>query len=87
VLSEKLVKILDGSKKTMKKGLQSEEYRLTYQANLDQNKANVALNLKQTRQLEVLCKALFAKNYDLYLKHEEMLEKNKQERVELASQF
>jgi hypothetical protein len=30
VLSEKLVKILDGSKKTMKKGLQSEEYRLTY---------------------------------------------------------
>lgn len=87
VLSEKLVKILDGSKKTMKKGLQSEEYRLTYQANLDQNKANVALNLKQTRQLEVLCKALFSKNYDLYLKHEEMLEKNKQERVELASQF
>jgi len=45
---------------------------------------NLTKNLKTTKTLEMLCQAIFMKNYNLYLKHEEMLEQNKKERVEMA---
>lgn len=35
----------------------------------------------------MLCQAIFMKNYSLYLKHEEMLEANKKERMDMAMQF
>lgn len=87
-MAEKLAKLMDGSlRKTLKKGLQSEEYRLIYQANLDLSLASLQKNQKATKTLEFLCQAIFKKNYDLYLKHEEMLDRTKQERQELASSF
>ena len=33
--------------------------------------------IKQRKMLEGLCKSIFQKNHDLYLKHEQMLEKEK----------
>lgn len=81
-LGDKLLKIMEGNlKKTLKKGLQSEEYRLAYQSNLDLLSVNLVKNMKTTKTLEMLCQAIFKKNYTLYLKHEEMLDQNKQERM------
>lgn len=55
-LAEKLAKLMDGSlRKTLKKGLQSEEYRLIYQANLDLSLASLQKNQKATKTLEFLC--------------------------------
>jgi hypothetical protein len=68
----------------LRKGLQSEEYRLASEANKEMATVNLTKNLKTTKTLEMLCQAIFMKNYNLYLKHEEMLEQNKKERVEMA---
>ena len=35
----------------------------------------------------MLCQAIFMKNFSLYLKHEEKLELNKKERMDMAMQF
>lgn len=74
-------------KKQLKKGLQTEEYRLASEGNKELASANLAKNLKTTKTLEMLCQAIFMKNYNLYLKHEEMLEANKKERMDMAMQF
>jgi hypothetical protein len=49
------------------------------------NEVNTAL--KQKELLHKICFDLLDKNYDLYLKHEEMLEVEKGERSKLASNF
>ena len=36
--------------------------------------------MKTTKTLEMLCQGIFKKNYELYLKHEQMLDQTKQER-------
>jgi hypothetical protein len=61
-------------KKQLRKGLQSEEYRLISETNKDAATASLTKNLKTTKTLEMLCQSIFMKNYTLYLKHEEMLD-------------
>jgi len=43
--------------------------------------------IKQRKTLEMLCKAIFQKNHDLYLKHETMLDAEKKLRADLAKDF
>ena len=35
----------------------------------------------------MLCSSIFKKNHDLYLKHEEMLDEERQKRTDLAEDF
>lgn len=39
------------------------------------------------KTLETLCAAIFKKNHDLYLKHEEMLDEERAKRSELQEDF
>jgi len=57
------------------------------EANRETANTSLIKNLKTTKTLEMLCQAIFMKNYSLYLKHEEMLELNKKERMEMAMKF
>ncbi len=74
-LGDKISKLMESSiKKQLRKGLQSEEYRLVSETNKDAATASLTKNLKTTKTLEMLCQSIFMKNYTLYLKHEEMLD-------------
>jgi hypothetical protein len=74
-LGEKILKIMDSSiKKQLRKGLQSEEYRLLTEQNLDSANKSLTNNMKVKKTLEMLCHAIFVKNYNLFLKHEMMLD-------------
>lgn len=79
---------MDGSiKKQLKKGLQSEEYRLVSEYNRDQAGASLEKNLKTKKTLEMLCQAIFKKNYNLFLAHEQMLDDQRKVRMDLAMKF
>ena len=43
--------------------------------------------IKQRQTLETLCTAIFKKNHDLYLQHENMLDEEKKCRADLAKDF
>ena len=44
-------------------------------------------NIKKRNTLEFLCKSILEKNYQLYLKHEQMLEEERTKRKDLAAGF
>lgn len=44
-------------------------------------------NMKACKLLDMLSKSLGQKNYELFLKHEKMLEANRKERKELGESF
>jgi len=54
---------------------------------IDKVKADVATALKQKDMLHKICFDLLEKNYQLYLRHEEMLEEERKERQNLAAGF
>ena len=87
-LGDKIIKLMDNNlRKQLKKGLQSEENRLEAHSNRDKVEASLNQNVKVRKNLENLCQSFFTKNHTLYLKHETMLEDEKQKRQELASVF
>lgn len=47
----------------------------------------LAKNMKSIKMLQMLSNTVCHKNYELYLKHELMLEQNRKERQELANKF
>lgn len=47
----------------------------------------LAKNMKSIKMLQMLSNTVCQKNYELYLKHELMLEQNRKERQELANKF
>jgi len=50
-------------------------------------KQDIAANLKKRKTLEIMCNAIFKKNYDLYFKHELMLEDERQSKMKMAADF
>ena len=54
---------------------------------IEKVKGEVNVALKQKELLHKICFDLLEKNYELYLKHEEMLEVEKVERQSLAQNF
>lgn len=50
-------------------------------------KADIQSNMNKKVMLANLCKGLLEKNYELYVKHETMLEEEKNERSKLAQNF
>lgn len=48
---------------------------------------DIAANQKKKETLQSLCGMLFKKNYDLYLKHEIMLDDERSKRSTLAEEF
>ena len=85
-LGDKIAKIMEGNlKKTMRKGILSDERRIAFQANQEVVQTELDKNMKSIKMLEALSKALGQKNFELYLKHEVVLDANRKERAELAN--
>ena len=53
----------------------------------DEIEGNLNKSLKVRNSLEVLCNAILDKNYQLYLKHENMSDDERVKRQELAADF
>lgn len=49
--------------------------------------ASLQKDVKMRKTLEILCAAIFKKNHDLYLQHEEMLDSERAKRSELQEDF
>jgi hypothetical protein len=80
-LGDKIIKLMDNNlRKQLKRGLQSEENRLEAHSNRDEVETNLNQNIKVRKTLEFLCQSFFTKNHALYLKHETMLDLEKQKR-------
>lgn len=87
-LGDKISKFMESQvKKTLRKGIASEEHRIVYDTNRTTALNAMNVNTKRSKLLENMCALYFKKNCELYYKHEMMLEKNKKERVDLANDF
>ena len=54
---------------------------------VEKAKADIQSTLKKKLMLNNLCMSLLDRNYDLFLKHEKMLEEERAERQRLANNF
>lgn len=87
-LGDKISKFMDSQvKKTLKKGILSEEHRLVYETNCTTAMNSENANVKRSKLLDAMCGTYFKKNFELYYKHELMLAQNKKERLDLAADF
>mmetsp|Transcript_25000 Transcript_25000/g.31235 ORF Transcript_25000/g.31235 Transcript_25000/m.31235 type:complete len:178 (+) Transcript_25000:319-852(+) len=84
-LGDKLTKIMkDSLGKALKRhngAISNREQQLTTRDTVIRNYDTC---IKQRKMLEGLCKTIFQKNHDLYLKHERMLDEEKKLRSELG---
>ena len=87
-LGDRLIKIMNDSvRKSLKKCSLAEEARQSSMQQRDEIEGNLNKSLKVRNSLEVLCNSILDKNYQLYLKHERMLDDERVKRSELAADF
>ena len=77
----------DSVRKSLKKCSLAEEARQSSMQQRDEIEGNLNKSLKVRNSLEVLCNSILDKNYQLYLKHERMLDDERVKRSELAADF
>ena len=87
-LAEKLNKIMkDSVGKALKRNTQAISKREMQAATRDAVIRQYDTCIKQRKTLEGLCKTIFQRNHDLYLKHEHMLDEEKKLRANLGQSF
>ena len=87
-LGDRLTKIMNDSvRKSLKRCQQAEEGKQQSMVQKDEMESNLNNSLKVRNTLEILCNSILDKNYQLYLKHEKMLDEERVKRQELAADF
>jgi len=74
-------------RKTAAKVAKSQAPKLHIQKQVEATKAEIESSLKKRKIMQTMSEMLLKKNRDLYLKHEIMLDEEKQKRVELGASF
>ena len=87
-MHERALKTLtDLCKKAAKKSAQNQQPALQYKAQVEALKQEVEVNQTKYKRLQMLSGMLLKKNAELYLKHELMLDDERQQRMDLGTQF
>ena len=87
-LADRLIKIMnDSARKSIKKYTAVEEQKLESMRQRDDIQENLNHSLKVRKTLEVMCNSILDKNYNMYLKHENMLDEEREKRQTLAADF
>lgn len=87
-LHERAMKTLtDLCRKAAKKTAQNNVPAMHILTQVDQVKSEIEVNMKKRKTLQAMSELLMTKNRDLYLKHEVMLDEEKQKRVDLGASF
>ena len=88
-LGDKLMKIMNDTlkKNSLKRLTIAEEGRAESLLQKNEIEASLTANIKKRNMLEMMCKNILEKNYQLYLKHENMLDEERRKRKELADGF
>ena len=71
----------DSMAKTLKKHQQATAKREQQKQQRDLIEAELQAAIKKRKTLELLCSSILKKNHDLYLKHETMLDEERQKRA------
>ena len=77
----------DSLAKSLKRHGQATQNRDQQKQQRDLVEKDLQSAIKKRQTLEMLCSSIFKKNHDLYLKHEEMLDEERQKRTDLAEDF
>lgn len=88
-LGDKLMKIMNDTlkKNSLKRLTIAEEGRAESLLQKNDIETSLTANIKKRNMLEMMCKNILEKNYQLYLKHENMLDEERKKRKELADGF
>ncbi len=87
-MHDKAIKTLqDLCRKTAAKAAKTQTPKVNIQKQVEATKAEIESNLKKRKIMQNMSEMLLKKNRDLYLKHELMLDDEKQKRVELGASF
>ena len=88
-LGDKLMKIMNDTlkKNSLKRLAIAEEGRAESLLQKNDIESSLTANIKKRNMLEMMCKNILEKNYQLYLKHENMLDEERKKRKELADGF
>lgn len=85
LLQERIAKSLNEvCRKAAKKAQLTEGPARFSRQQIEQMKEQIEKDLKKRDLLRSLCKSLFDKNYQLYLRHETLLDEEKAKRMEIA---
>lgn len=88
-LGDKMMKIMNDTlkKNSFKRLAIAEEGRTESLFQKNDIDSSLSANIKKRNMLEMMCKNILEKNYQLYLKHENMLDEERKKRKELADGF
>ena len=77
----------DSARKSIKKYTAVEEQKLESMRQRDKINETLNHSLKVRKTLELMCTSILDKNYNMYLRHEKMLDEEREKRQALAADF
>jgi len=87
-LNDRALKTLtDLCRKAAKKCAQNQQPAQHILTQVEEVKGDIVANMKKRKTLQFMSEMLLKKNADLYLKHETMLDEERQKRIDLGASF